>query len=98
MAKQNEASFILKIQCPDRIGIAAAVSQTVADMGGWVIEANYHSDPVSNRFFMRNAIRTDSLPEQTSIFETQFQPIADQFSMDFELIDTRAYRSIQNPC
>ena len=89
MAKQNEASFILKIQCPDRIGIAAAVSQTVAEMGGWVTEANYHSDPVSNRFFMRNAIRTDSLTEQADIFETQFQPIADQFSMDFELIDTR---------
>ena len=89
MAKQSEASFILKIQCPDRIGIAAAVSQTVAEMGGWVTEANYHSDPVSNRFFMRNAIRTDSLRDQAGIFETQFQPIADQFSMDFELIDTR---------
>ena len=89
MAKQNEASFILKIQCPDRIGIADAVSQTVAEMGGWVTEANYHSDPVSNCFFMRNAIRTDSLRDQAGIFETQFQPIADQFSMDFELIDTR---------
>ena len=81
MAKQNEASFILKIQCPDRIGIAAAVSQTIADMGGWVIEANYHSDPVSNRFSMRNAIRTDSLTKQADIFETQFQPVADQFSI-----------------
>ena len=75
MAKQSEASFILKIKCPDRIGIAAAVSQTVADMGGWVIEANYHSDPVSNRFFMRNAIRTDSLPEQTSIFKSNSNPL-----------------------
>ena len=88
MAKQNEASFILKIQCPDRIGIAAAVSQTVAEMRGCT-EANYHSDPVSNRFFMRNVIRTDSLTEQAYIFETQFQSVADQFSMDFELIDTR---------
>ena len=94
MAKQNEASLILKIQCPDRVGIAAAVSQTVAEMGGWVTEASYHSDPVSNRFFMRSVIRNDSLPEQTAIFKTHFQPIADQFGMDFELIDKRCKQRV----
>ena len=49
-------TYRLITSCPDRVGIVARVSQFVAEQGGWLTEANYHSDADSNWFFMRNEI------------------------------------------
>ena len=53
--------YILKLSCPDRVGIVAAVSGFLAQHKGWIVESQNHADPDSQRFFMRQEILADSL-------------------------------------
>ena len=81
-------SYRLLVSCPDASGIVAAVSQFIAGEGGWILEANHHSDPVTGRFYMRNEIRADSLPFPLEEFNTRFQPIADSLNLNWCISDS----------
>jgi formyltetrahydrofolate deformylase len=83
-----EHTYRLVISCPDRIGIVARVSQFVAEYGGWLTEANYHSDPDSGWFFMRNEIRADSLKISLREFSAAFARIADEYQMIWSVRDS----------
>ncbi len=82
--------YILTITCPDRVGIVAAVTGLLAGRGGSVLEAAQHGDLDSGRFFLRIEIVADSLPERFGPTElaTAFQPVAEEFRMDWHLTDT----------
>ncbi|HSB96105.1 MAG TPA: formyltetrahydrofolate deformylase [Spongiibacteraceae bacterium] len=83
-----EHTYRLVISCPDRVGIVARVSQFVAEYGGWLTEANYHSDPDSGWFFMRNEIRADSLKISLREFNAAFSRIADEYQMIWSVRDS----------
>jgi formyltetrahydrofolate deformylase len=83
-----EHTYRLVISCPDRVGIVARVSQFVAEYGGWLTEANYHSDPDSGWFFMRNEIRADSLKISLREFNAAFSRIADEYKMIWSVRDS----------
>jgi formyltetrahydrofolate deformylase len=83
-----ERHFTLTIDCPDRVGIVAAVSRFIADRGGWILEANHHADRESARFFMRNTLLASSLPEGAEAFGHAFEPIAQTFGMRWRLSDS----------
>ncbi|MDB4493325.1 ACT domain-containing protein, partial [Pseudomonadales bacterium] len=74
-------SYRLVIHCPDRVGIVATVSQFIADNGGSLLEASYHADPATQRFFMRTEIEVSSLSIDLPEFESRFKPVADTFNM-----------------
>ncbi len=44
---------ILRVRCPDRTGIIAALSDFVFRHGGNIVDLDQHSDPESGGFFMR---------------------------------------------
>ena len=79
--------YILTIACPDRVGIIAAVGSFIAQHKGWIVEASYHTDLESQRFFMRQEIRADSLPFDAAEFRHRFAPLAQEFGMDWQLTD-----------
>lgn len=83
-----EHTYRLVISCPDRVGIVARVSQFVAEYGGWLTEANYHSDRDNSWFFMRNEIRADSLKIGVREFSAAFARIADEYAMNWYLRDS----------
>jgi len=83
-----EHTYRLVISCPDRVGIVARVSQFVAEYGGWLTEANYHSDPDSGWFFMRNEIKADSLKIGLREFQAAFSRIADEYAMQWYIRDS----------
>ncbi|MHB8920223.1 MAG: formyltetrahydrofolate deformylase [Halothiobacillus sp.] len=80
--------FILKLSCPDRVGIVAAVSHFIATNNGWITEANHHADALSGRFFMRLEILADSLPFDIATLRERFAPIADDFGMTWHISDS----------
>lgn len=82
-----EPTYRLVISCPDKVGIVARVSQFVADLGGWLTEANYHSDPDSGWFFMRNEIKAHSLSVSLEEFRQSFRDLAHEFEMEWYLRD-----------
>ena len=83
-----EQTYRLVISCPDRVGIVARVSQFVAEHGGWLTEANYHSDPDSGWFFMRNEIKAASLQIGLDAFKSAFARIADEYAMQWYIRDS----------
>ena len=57
----NEHRYVLTLDCPDRVGIVAEISKFLADVGGWILEAAYHADPVSGWFHTRQAVLASSV-------------------------------------
>ncbi len=91
----NEACWRLVISCPDCVGIVAKVSQFIAQRGGWLTEASYHSDTQAGWFFMRTDIRADSLSLTRDEFEQQFaEEVALNHNMTWRLIDSQEKKSV----
>ncbi|HEU0187008.1 MAG TPA: formyltetrahydrofolate deformylase [Gallionellaceae bacterium] len=84
----NSRRYTLTISCPDRAGIIAAVTTFIAQHGGFIVEASYHTDQESQRFFMRQEIRADSLPFDAAEFRSRFAALAQEFAMDWQLADS----------
>ena len=83
-----ERRYTLTISCPDRAGIIAAVSGFIAQHGGFIVEASYHTDQESQRFFMRQEIRADSLPFDVEELRNRFAEVAQNFGMDWQVSDS----------
>lgn len=80
--------YTLTISCPDRTGIIAAVSGFIARHGGFIVEASYHTDQETQRFFMRQEVRADSLSFGAEEFRSRFSEVATEFAMDWQLSDS----------
>ena len=80
--------YTLTLSCPDRVGIVAAVSGFFAQHGGWIVEASYHADTPTGRFFMRQEVLADSLSGDVAGVRAKFSEIAQTFSMDWQLTDS----------
>jgi formyltetrahydrofolate deformylase len=80
--------YTLTISCPDRSGIIAAVTGFIAEHGGFITEASYHTEQDAQRFFMRQEMRADSLPFDAATFRDKFKPLADKFNMSWQLTDS----------
>jgi formyltetrahydrofolate deformylase len=83
-----ERHVTLVVDCPDRVGIVAAVAGFVAERGGWILESNHHADRDGGRFFMRNAILADSLRAGVEAFARDFAPLGQRFDMNWRLTDS----------
>jgi len=61
------------------------VSGFIAQHQGWIVEASYHTDQETQRFFMRQEILTDSLPFGLAEFHARFSELAQQFDMEWRI-------------
>ena len=85
---KSSRRFTLTLSCPDRVGIVAAVSGFFAQHGGWIVEASYHADTPTGRFFMRQEVLADTLPFDVADLRTRFGVLAEAFGMDWQLSDS----------
>jgi formyltetrahydrofolate deformylase len=87
--------FVLTLSCPDRTGIVARIATFLADIGGWITEAAYHSDGESGRFFTRQEIRADSIPFGIDELREQFGSVAADLAADhWEVADTEDRKKV----
>ncbi|GLZ38250.1 formyltetrahydrofolate deformylase [Actinokineospora sp. NBRC 105648] len=86
----NERRYVIRLGCPDRTGIVARISSFVAESGGWIVEAAYHTDPETNWFFTRQEVRADSLPFGVEELRARFGDVARALSpmSDWSVTDT----------
>lgn len=76
----------LLISCPDRLGIVHAVSRFLSEQGANIIHSDQHSTaPEGGSFFMRIEFQLDQLDEKIHALQTQFQSIAQDFSMVWKI-------------
>ncbi len=83
--------FILVLECPDAVGIVAAVATFLADRGLSIEESNQFHDAASNRFFMRAAFTAPSAERASPAeLEAGFAPIGRRFGMSWRIHDAMA--------
>ena len=62
--------------CPDRTGIVAGIASFLAEHGGWIVEAAYHTDRDTGWFFTRQEVLADSLPFGVEELRARFAGVA----------------------
>ncbi|MFC2949769.1 formyltetrahydrofolate deformylase [Virgibacillus sediminis] len=81
----DRARFL--INCPDRPGIVAAVSQFLQGHGANIVESDqYTMDPMGGEFFIRIEFDCPNLIQKSKKLEEDFQPIAEEFQMDWKIM------------
>ncbi|MBS7661817.1 formyltetrahydrofolate deformylase [Pseudomonas lalucatii] len=85
---KNKPSYILKVSCPGRVGIVAAIGNFMADRGCFIKELHQYDDLDSGRFFSTiqfvfEGERTFSVEQLKAAFEVT----ALRFEMDWEIHD-----------
>jgi formyltetrahydrofolate deformylase len=88
--------FVITFSCPDRSGIVARISGFLADVGGWITEAAYHTDTDTGWFFTRQVVRAESLPFDVAELRARFAEVADGLSGEAEwrVTDTGATKRV----
>jgi formyltetrahydrofolate deformylase len=89
-----EQTYTLTVSCPDKVGIVAAVSTYLAGKGGWITEANHHSDTTTGRFFMRNVLLARTLNGTLDTFRKDFAEIAARYDMQWSVSDSAARKRV----
>jgi formyltetrahydrofolate deformylase len=74
--------YVLTFGCPDRTGIIARISGFLAEHGGMIGEAAYHTDPDTGWFFTRQVVRADSLPFDAAGLRERFGVVAAELSAE----------------
>jgi formyltetrahydrofolate deformylase len=77
-----EQQYVITLSCPDTTGIVARIAGFLADAGGWIVEAGYHSDPTSGWFFTRQVVRADSLDLDADELRARFAEVAAELGGD----------------
>ncbi|NLR72222.1 formyltetrahydrofolate deformylase [Novosphingobium sp. ERN07] len=86
------ASLILTLSCEDKPGIVSRVTGNLFEAGGNIREAQQFDDPLSGKFFMR--VVFDPGAGSVDQFRAAFAPVAQQFSMEWNLRDTSVNRKV----
>ncbi|MFQ3315902.1 MAG: formyltetrahydrofolate deformylase [Candidatus Poriferisodalaceae bacterium] len=75
----------LLLSCPDRPGIAAAVTSYLFERGTNVVHAEQHVDVQAGIFFQRVEVEIENLSGTLDEFEIGFAVIAESFAMEFKI-------------
>jgi formyltetrahydrofolate deformylase len=82
----KQAGFILTLKCPDKVGIVAQVTATIASLGANILESAQFGDELSGTYFMRVAFMPPPDLTLTS-FKDKFAPVAKHFGMEWGAYD-----------
>jgi formyltetrahydrofolate deformylase len=88
--------FVITFGCPDRIGIVARIATFLADIGGLIVEAAYHTDQDTGWFFTRQEIAADTVPIGIDELRARFGAIAGGLAddSDWQILDTDERRRV----
>ena len=83
------ALTLLKISCPDRVGLLARLTNFVAYHGGNLLEVNQFTDPLNQWFFARLAIDSASLALDSTALRKAFTPLAADLQSQWTIRQTQ---------
>jgi formyltetrahydrofolate deformylase len=79
------AVTLLKLACPDRVGLLARLTSFVAFHGGNLLEVHQFTDPLNGWFFARMAIDSGTLALDTGALVKAFTPLAKELEADWSI-------------
>jgi formyltetrahydrofolate deformylase len=65
-------NYVLRLSCPDRVGVVATVTTHLAGRGANILEAHHFLDPVSSRSVLRIVFEPDTPALDEAAFGTEF--------------------------
>lgn len=80
---------LLKISCPDRVGLLARLTNFIACHGGNLLEVNQFTDPIGKWFFARMAIDSKSLALDTPALQKAFAPLAADLQAQWSIRESK---------
>lgn len=83
------AVTLLKIACPDRVGLLARLTTFVAYHGGNLLEVHQFTDPINGWFFARMAIDSGTLALETAALRKAFTPLATELEAKWSIRDQK---------
>jgi formyltetrahydrofolate deformylase len=87
-------THVLTLSCRNRPGIVAAVSTSIFEAGGNILDAQQFDDTQTGMFFMRVAFNGFADPLQTENLHAGLAPIAERFDMTLSLHRTTDRRRV----
>ncbi len=87
-------SYVLTLACPNRAGIVAAVSTTLAQHGFNILDAQQFDDTETGNFFMRVVFDPTGPDSDLAAARAALDDVAGRFSMRLTLRDRRERRRV----
>lgn len=81
-------TYRLIFDCPDQVGIVNRVGDFISQHGGWISQANHHSEPETNWFFSRIEVLADSLSISLDEFRSALEPLTQELNMNLQVVDS----------
>lgn len=86
---KNKTSYILKVACPGRVGIVAAIGNFMADRGCFIKELHQYDDQETGRFFSTiEFVFEGDMTFSVEQLKAAFEVTALRFEMEWEIHDT----------
>jgi formyltetrahydrofolate deformylase len=88
--------YVITFGCPDRVGIVASIATFLAELGGMIVEAAYHTDQDTGWFFTRQEIDAATLAIDVEELRTRFGEVAARLAehSDWRIMDTAGRRRV----
>ena len=80
-----QETAVLRVSCPDRRGIVAALAQVLHGHGANILDADQHTDPITAQFFQRIRFDLTELATDRVSLERGIGEVAGRFAMHFQL-------------
>ena len=76
---------LLKLNCPDAVGLLARITGFIAASGGNLLDVSQYTDPVSRWFFTRLAFTGGMAEDDFARFEQDMRALADSMNAEWTL-------------
>lgn len=76
---------LLKLSCPDRVGLLSQLSNFVAKHGGNLVEVHQYTDPQAGWFFTRMAIDSETWRCDLATLWADFEPLGAELKADWTI-------------
>ncbi len=76
---------LLKLSCPDRVGLLSSLSGWVAQQGGNLLEVHQFTDSQAGWFFTRMAIETETLSLDLPTLRAAFEPLGKELAANWTI-------------
>ncbi len=81
----NNATAILLLSCPDRVGLVSRISHFIFERQGNILDLDEHVDTESGMFFIRVSWDMDGFSISSGDIEEAFRPLAREFRADWKI-------------
>jgi formyltetrahydrofolate deformylase len=86
--------YVITFGCPDRIGIVATIASFLAEVGGTIVVAAYHTDQDTGWFFTRQEVAAESLPFGPDELRARFAAVVESLGGEWQILDTDERRRV----